>query len=56
MYFDQHGKFLEYKSNEQQMTFDKQTNKVDLTDNTPIGVKDPLGKSGKNILLTQNLN
>lgn len=55
MYFDQHGKFLEYKTNEQQMTFDKQTDKVDLKDNTPIGIKEPLGKAGKNILLTQSL-
>ena len=56
MYFDQHGKFLEYKTNDQQMTFDKQTNKVDLAENTPIGVKEPLGKSGKNLLIKQTMN
>ena len=56
MYFDQHGKFLEYKTNDQQMTFDKQTNKVDLVENTPIGIKEPLGKSGKNLLIKQTMN
>jgi len=56
MYFDQQGKFLEYKTNDGQMTFDKQTNKVDLTENTPIGIKDPLGKTGKNLLITQDLD
>ena len=55
MYFDQHGKFLEYKTNKQQMTFETQTDKVDLKDNTPIGIQEPLGKTGKNILLTQSL-
>lgn len=53
--FDKYGKFLEYKTNEQQMTFDKQINKVDLTQHTPIGIKDPLGETGKNILLTHSL-
>jgi hypothetical protein len=37
------------------MTFDKQTNKVDLTNNTPIGIKNPLGKTGKNLLITQDM-
>lgn len=55
MYFSQHGKFLEYKTNDQQMTFTNQTDKVDLVENTPIGLKEPLGKTGKNILLTQSM-
>jgi hypothetical protein len=55
MHFDQQGKFLEYQTNDSQMTFDKQTNKVDLTNNTPIGIKNPLGKTGKNLLITQDM-
>lgn len=55
MYFDQHGQFLQYEAEVGQMTFGNQANKVDLQDHTPVSIKDPLGMTGKNILLKQDM-
>ena len=56
MFFWQHGKFLEYKTNETQKTFADQTDKADIATNTPTGIKNPLGQTDKNILLTYRLD
>ncbi len=56
MYFDQHGSFLEYKTETAKMTFPKQTDKADISTHTPLGVKEPLSQKDKNILITSTLD